>query len=322
MTSDLHSTRPRPASFSLAAGSPLFDRASSSMLALALLFSVALAGLTANRLVRVERDFQPALVDVRRLNAALEATRVLLRDSRLGTSEARIARADTQAQRFHDIATASRSAEQRTRFLAMDDAFAAYYVAARRAAAGLSMSADADGSSAEDASLGYLMLRQSLSAGIAMQVEAIEATRTGTAPVELAGWLTLAILMATALARRHAPRRQDWPVAAESSARTLDDVYLPIPAGEGPAAIRLHDAVERMARKRLAASVAAARVAKRNNERQVELARTWNAPRLSIVPPSRGPESAAASQVRVEMDVYEHDEPEPDYYRGLSLMTV
>jgi hypothetical protein len=322
MKPDLRTTRALPVSFSLTAGSPLFDRASSPMLALAFIFAVAIAGLTAHRLVRVEREFQPALADVRRLNAALEATRVLLRDSRLGSSETRIACADSQAQRFHDIATASRSPEQRAGFLAMDDAFATYYVAARRAAAGLSMSADADGSSAEEASLGYLMLRQGLAAGTATQVEAIEAARTGTAPVELAGWLTLSLFMATALVLRHAPRRQDWPVAAESRPNVLDDVYLPVPAGEGPAAIRLQDAVERMARKRLAASAAAARVAKRNNERQVELTRTWNAPRLSIVPSTRGGESAPISQLPVEMDVYEHDEPEPGHYRTLSLMTV
>ena len=297
-------------------------RTSSPALAIALVFSVALAGLTANRLTQVERDFQPALSDGRRLNAALEATRVLLRDSRLGSADTRIARADSQAQRFHDIATATRSLDQRAWFLALDDAFATYYVAARRAADGLSMSADADGSSAEDASLGYLMLRQNLAAGTAAHVEAIEESRTATAPVELAGWLALAFLSATALLRRHAPRRREWPVAAEASLQEARDRYEPVPAGDAPTAIRLQDAVERMARKRLAASVAAAQVARRNNERQVELSRGWNAPRLTILPPSRPSGSAQASPAPAEMDVYEHDEPEPAGYYGLSLMTV
>ena len=293
-------------------------RTSSPALALALVLSVALAGHTANRLVRVERDFQPALADGRRLNASLEATRVLLRDGRLGSAESRIARADSQAQRFHDIANAARSPEQRAWFLAADDAFATYYVAARRAAAGLSMSADADGSSAEDAHLGYQMLRQNLSAGTAAHVGAIETARADLAPVELAGWLALALLSATALMRRHAPRRREWPVAAD--ARHVEDVSSSIPAG-GAVAIRLQDAVERMARKRLAASVAAARVAQRNNERQVELARGWNAPRLAIVRPN-GSDSGQSNPVPAEMDVYEHDEPEPAHYHGLSLMTV
>ena len=322
MKPDLRTTPALPVSFSLTSGSGILDRASSPVLALALALSVTLAGLTVDRLVRVERDYQPALADGRRLNAALEATRVLLRDSRLGGAESRIARADSQAQRFHDIAIAPRSADQRAGFLAADEAFSTYYVAARRAAAGLSMSADADGSSAEDANLGYLMLRQTLAEGTTSQVESIEAARTGTAPVELAGWLALSLLSAAALVRRHAARRRDWPVAAESRVDAQDDVFLPIPAGEAPAALRLQDAVERMARKRIAASVAAARVAKRNNERQVELSRSWNAPRLSIVRPSGTAESGPSSRVPVEMDVYEHDEPDPVQFRGLSLMTV
>jgi hypothetical protein len=60
-----------------------------------------------------------------------------------------------------------------------------------------------------------------------------------------------------------------------------------------PNVIPLRDAVERLARQRLAASVAAAKVARRNNERQVELARTWNVPMLTLVPaeaPSDGME--------------------------------
>lgn len=295
-------------------------RTSSPALALALILSVALAGLTANRLVRVERDFQPALSDGRRLGAALEATRVLLRDGRLGPADSRIARADSQAQRFHDIANAARSPEQRAWFLAADDAFATYYVAARRAAAGLSMSADADGSSAEDANLGYQMLRQNLSAGTAAHAQAIEAARTDTAPVELAGWLALSLLSATALLRKHAPTHREWPVAAESR-QDAPGAHAPA-AADGAVAIRLQDAVERMARKRLAASIAAARVAQRNNERQVEVARSWSAPRLSIVRPSGQAESGPASRMPAEMDVYEHDEPEPVRYHGLSLMTV
>ena len=93
-----------------------------------------------------------------------------------------------------------------------------------------------------------------------------------------------------------------------------DDHYVAVPAGDGPAAIRLHDAVERLARRRLAASIAAAKVAKRNNERQIELARTWNVPMLTVVP---------ASMPTAEMDVYEEDAPEPSVrYGGLSLVTA
>ena len=70
--------------------------------------------------------------------------------------------------------------------------------------------------------------------------------------------------------------------------------------------------MERLARKRLAASIAAAQVAKRNNERQIEVARTWHAPMLSIVP---------AAQPSVEMDVYEDDQPDmSEGYGRLALI--
>jgi hypothetical protein len=72
--------------------------------------------------------------------------------------------------------------------------------------------------------------------------------------------------------------------------------------------------VERLARQRLAASVAAAKVAKRNNERQIEVSRSWITPALSIVrdePP------------RVEMDVYEDDRADDEpRFRGLALVTA
>ena len=93
-----------------------------------------------------------------------------------------------------------------------------------------------------------------------------------------------------------------------------DDYYVPIPVGDGTSTVNLHDAVQRVARQRLAASVAAARVAKRNNDRQIELAHRWNAPMLSIAP---------VEQPMAEMDVYV-DEPSdvvPTYGR-LMLMSV
>ena len=290
------------------------DHVSSSALAIALIVSVALTGLTADRILRVERDIQPALDDVRQMDAAFEATRVLLRDGRASTAESRIAQADSLAQHFHIVAVSPRQGTTAQRMLAYDALFGQYYVAARRAAAGLSMSADADGSSAEEASLGYTMLRENLDAEVQAQQALVQAARLGTAPAELAAWLTLAVLAAVVLVRRHASSSRDWPVAAAAQMPSAEDVYVPVPAGEGPAAIRLQDAVERMARKRLAASAAAARVAKRNNERQLEVARSWSAPQLTVVPGGTPP--------RAEMDVYEHDEPETDRFNGLSLVST
>lgn len=287
------------------------SQAPSRLLVPALALSIALAGLTTARIVRVERDLQPALEDVRQLGAVLEASRLLLRDDRLGPAELRIARADSLSQEFHRIATSSRLGDDaRATMLAYDATFATYYVAGRRSAAGLSMSADADGSSAEDASLGYAMLRQNIADGSDALERAIDATRPGTAPVELVGWMALALLTAAALLRRMAPRLS----AAATTHAAADDHYIPLPARDGPAAIPLHAAVERLARRRLAASIAAARVAKRNNERQIELARTWNVPILTVVP---------ASKPSAEMDVYEEESAESTFsYGGLSLVTA
>ncbi|HET7189858.1 MAG TPA: hypothetical protein VFI52_17015 [Gemmatimonadaceae bacterium] len=287
------------------------NQTSSPLLAVALAVSVALAALTTSRIVRVERDFQPALDDARHLGTVLEATRLLLRDGRLGPADLRIARADSLSQEFHRIATSARlGADARATMLAYDATFASYYVAGRRSAAGLSMSPDADGSSAEDASLGYAMLRENVADGTDALERAIDATRPATAPVELVGWMALALLSAAALLRRAAPRM----ATAASLHYAADDHYVPVPAGDGPAAIPLQDAVERLARRRLAASIAAARVAKRNNERQIELARTWNVPMLTVVP---------ASKPTAEMDVYEEESAEPaPSYGGLSLVTA
>ena len=295
----------------LAAGTFSLDRAPGPLLAMVIALSVALAALTANRLIEVERDLQPALTDERRMGAALEATRILLRDGRLGAVESRIARADSQAQRFHGIATASRpGAEQRAQLLAYDASFGEYYVAARRAAAGLSMSQDADGSSAEEAALGYATLRQSVNAGIAARERAIDAARPSTVPIELAGWLSLMLLSIAALMRR-ASRREptEWPVAAVAR----HEPYVPVPAGDGPPTLRLNDSVERLARKRLAASVASARVAKRNNERQIELARSWNIPMLTIVP---------SAQPLAEMDVYEDESADAGHHAMGRTLTM
>jgi hypothetical protein len=276
--------------------------------ALALLLSTTLAGMTAARLLRIERDYRPSLQSARELNATLDATRSLLRDSRLGSVESRIARADSQAQRFHSIATRpAADAARRTERLAQAESFSGYFVDARRSAENISMSLDADGSSAEDATLGYASLHGRLASAIATQERAIELARPESTPIELATWLAMALLSAATLVRRAARHTADWPVAAEQAPG--DRIGAPVPDGAPTA--RLQDAVERMARKRLAASVAAARVARRNNERQIELARSWNVPMLSIVP---------AEQPAAEMDVYADDQSDAPAFGRLVLV--
>lgn len=291
-------------------GSLDLDRASSPMLVIAMVLSLAFATLTAVRLVRVEQQDQPALSAARELGGTLEAIRALLRDGRTAGLELRLARADSLADRFHAIAQRAPAGERHAQQLAVDAIFAEYYVAARRAADGLSMSADADGSSAEDASLGYAMLRENLAADMQAHEQAIDAARPATAPIELAAWLAMTMLSAAALLRRHVRKGASAPAATAVSAH--EEHRAPMLAGNGTGTIRLQEAVERLARKRLAASIAAAQVAKRNNDRQIELARTWHAPQLSIVP---------ATPPSVGMDVYEHDEPDAsEQYGRLALM--
>ncbi len=312
MLAHRHPRTTAPALPRLSFGALRFDLPSRTVLVLVIVASAALAVLTANRMVRIERDLQPALEDSRRLGATLDATRALLRDGGLGDAELRIARADSSAQRFHALATRPRAgAEQAALMRAHDHIFGAWYVAARRAAQGRSMSADADGSSAEDAALGYTMLRENLAAGVGAQERALDAARPATAPVELTGWLALALVGAAALVRR---TRMEREAAERVAARGL--AYVPVPADDGPAtppALRLRDAMERMARQRLAASVAAARVAKRNNERQVEVSRTWSAPTLTVVPGTRPV---------AEMSVYEDGPGESPRYGALSLVSM
>jgi hypothetical protein len=289
---------------------PTAERIPSLALALAFVGSLGLSALTANRIARVQHDFKPALEATRQLGVSLEAARALLTDTRLGPIDSRIVRADSQALRFHRIATvAARGAPADARMLAYSDAFTSYYVAARRAAVGLSLSAEPDGKSAEDAALGYRLLREDLAVGRDAQFRAVEAARPATAPVELAAWLTLGLIAGGLLLRRAMGVDVEWPIAAQLATRIQRAKAVDAPAA---AVVPLHEAVERLARQRLAASVAAARVAKRNNERQIEVARSWIAPALSIVrdePP------------RAEMDVYEDDAAADDpRFGGLALV--
>lgn len=263
--------------------------------AVILALSIVFCGLTAARIVHVERDLKPVLARRAQLVSRMEASQRLLRDARVGATDLRIARADSVASTYHAIATqAPLDSELRIRLEGYTAAFTQYYVSARRAAAGYSMSADADGSSAEEARLGYTMLHENIAAGMAADSRALVSARASTAPVELVAWLTVILTSAGVLLRRDAPVRARY-VAVATASHTADG---DAPDGEDAEELRLEDAVARMARKRFAASIAAARVAQRNNERQIEISRTWHEPTISLVPPTKP---------TVEMDVYEDD---------------
>ena len=280
-------------------------------IAVVLGLSIVFCGMTAARIVHVERDLKPVLARRAQLVSRMEASQRLLRDARLGATDLRIARADSVASTYHAIATqAPLDSQLRIRLEGYTTAFTHYYVAARRAAAGYSMSADADGSSAEDARLGYTMLHENIAAGMAADSRALVTARASTAPMELVAWITVLLTSAGVLLRRDAPvRTRRLAVANASNTADGDE-----PESEETAEIRLEDAVARMARKRLAASAAAARVAQRNNERQIEISRSWHEPTISLVPPTKP---------TVEMDVYEDDALEqPERFGTLTLIKV
>lgn len=275
--------------------------------------SMVFCGLTAARIVRVEQELKPALAQRAQLVARMEASQRLLRDARLGAADPRLARADSVASSYHAIATrAPLDSELRTRLEGYTATFGTWYVAARRAAAGYSMSADADGTSAEDARLGYTTLRENIAAGMAADKRALVVARASTAPVELAAWITVMLMTAGALFRRPIPERtRRVAVASDDASGNADDESAD---NDDAPELRLEDAVARLARKRLAASIAAARVAQRNNERQIEITRTWHEPTISLVPPTKP---------TAEMDVYEDDVVEsPEQFGRLTLVTA
>ena len=274
--------------------------------AFVLALSIVFCALTAARILRVEQELKPALAQRAQLVSRMEASQRLLRDARL-------ARADSVASTYHAIATqAPLDSELRTRMEGYTATFGTYYVAARRAAAGISMSADADGSSAEEARLGYTMLRENIAAGMTADKRELATARASTAPVELTAWITVLLTAAGALLRRAMPERSRR-VAVANEDRS-DDAGDESTESDDATEISLPDAVARMARKRLAASIAAARVAQRNNERQIEISRTWHEPTISLVPPTKP---------TAEMDVYEDDDvQQPERFGRLTLITV
>ena len=85
------------------------------------------------------------------------------------------------------------------------------------------------------------------------------------------------------------------------------------PSGTLIANSHCHGPTDRIAAATLG-PIAAGKVAKRNNEHQIELSRSWNAPMLSILP---------TVQTVPEMDVYEDEQAEAaPVFGGLRLVSV
>src|SRR2546423_12054587 len=137
----------------------VLPRAAGFPLALVFALSLSATALMAYQLDSIQREAAPALVDALHLGETMTVMGRALRSADLD-------RADTLADHFHRVAAAQgRSEAKRTEMLRYDAGFTNYYVAARRAAAGPSMSDDADGSSACTATFASAVVRERLRGG-------------------------------------------------------------------------------------------------------------------------------------------------------------
>jgi hypothetical protein len=238
--------------------------------------ALAAASLAALQLDSLENDHLPALRDAQHLGETVEVMGVALRGPDFS-------RADSLADHFHAVATTVRGSKARqSEMLGYDASFGDYYVSARRAAAGTSMSDEADLSSSESAKLASGVLKERLDAGIESGTKMVEGTSTAALKIRIAGSLLLALFAAVAL-YRFVPRRSASKERAEALIQSPADQVI---AEERRSEHRhLQEAVWRMTERRLAVAQASAQVAERNRQQVALLMREQGqaAPTLTVI---------------------------------------
>lgn len=171
----------------------LLTRAAAAAVALVLLLALGGQTLAASRLGSLQRESYPALRDTRALATTLAALRDALA---AGSSDAAAAaRADSLAGRFHEIAGSSRVPG----LAAADAKLAVYVVQARRTAEGITMSSDADASSAVAALAAYRQIEAQLATSASAAEQDVAAAIAAADRVQRAIMLLLAIAGAFAL---------------------------------------------------------------------------------------------------------------------------
>lgn len=166
-----------------------------------LILAVGTGLLVRTRLASVERDAVPALQESRQLGRTLAATRDAVQGTDLAGNIGRLARADSLAEHFHQLATAARLRERHAPAMrAVDERFSIWYVQARRAAEGLPSGDDAPISSAELALVGERALRGMLDADLAATEREIASEMRLSRTVQVAGWIAMTITAAAAIA--------------------------------------------------------------------------------------------------------------------------
>jgi hypothetical protein len=236
-------------------GTRLFGAAS---LPLLLIFVVALAAATiaALQLDSLENDHLPALRDAQQLDATAVVTGVALR-------RADLAGADSLAERFHVVAgSARRRRANHAEMQSYDASFVDYYVSARRAAQGTSMSDEADLSSTESARLAHGVLKERLDTGMAANRNVVDATSATAIRIRIAVCALFALLAGAGLYLL-APRRRVSKTVAGGSTNDADAAKME-KADVEPS--HLQEAVRRMAERRQAVAHATAQVAERNRQ--------------------------------------------------------
>lgn len=227
-------------------------------LLLVLILALVAAAIAAVQLEALETNHLPALQSAQQLHATASVTTLALQRADLNA-------ADTLADRFHLVASGTRANDATdARMRSYDASFVDYYVSARRAAQGTSMSDEPDLSSAEAARLARGVLTERLDTGIAAERSVVSATSIPTVELRLALSLLVAFgagLTLVVLGLRRRPVR-----AMESDAPVARVVEVVDSAEQYDGNRHLQEAVRRMAERRKAVAEATAQVAERNRQ--------------------------------------------------------
>lgn len=276
------------------ARSSRFGRATVLPLSLVFVAALAVAAVSSRQLESLEQETLPALRDAQHLETTASTMPLVLRGADLG-------RADSIATDFQAVASREeRSDAVRADMDRYSAAFTDYYVSARRAAAGTSMSDEPDMTSAEHAALASGVLTERLHDGVAAASLAVERSPAAILRIRIVAGLLIAAAAALALMIL-IPRR---------STRQHEDVLperrpeLATPAERDEERTHLQEAVRRLAERRQAVAAAAAVVAERNRQ-QIELlqklehADTFAAPEQPTLKVIRGGDQSATFRTPV-----------------------
>jgi methyl-accepting chemotaxis protein len=234
----------------------LLPAAAALALGLLLILAVGSGLLVSQRMARVETAEVPALRATRELRGVLAATGEALAGTDLAGNASRLVRADSFAERFHTLATASRLRERHTPAMrALDERFATYYLQARRAAEHLPSGDDAQTSSAELALVGDRAVRTMLDADLFATEQAIVEEMKAARSLQVTSWVVMtlvtagAIVLLFSLGGAITDERRDPMQRAAAAVRALVDgaMELDLPPTDDVNERAMYQALQRLA---------------------------------------------------------------------------